>query len=213
MPNRRVYQNCKWCGETFCGFKLKEHVGTCAKSSHVITCAFCQSPINLKSFQQHMTKGCQNRPDIPPGHKICTRCQKALPYSDFALDRFNSGSGRHARCKTCFQEASKPVRQTAEYKLKHRHQNLNRTYGMSKEAHDAQLESQGGACAICRRKPGFTSKKDMHLYVDHCHATGKIRRLLCFYCNFGLGNFRDDPALLIEAALYILHHRQLATVS
>ena len=62
------------------------------------------------------------------------------------------------------------------------------------------LEAQGGVCAICRT--------GTRRHVDHDHATGAVRALLCFNCNGGLGQFRDDPCLLHAAALYVEHHRQ-----
>ena len=43
--------------------------------------------------------------------------------------------------------------------------------------------------------------------VDHCHATGKVRGLLCHPCNAGLGFYRDDPRLMREAAAYIERSR------
>ena len=30
------------------------------------------------------------------------------------------------------------------------------------------------------------------LCVDHCHKTGKIRGLLCFACNSGIGHLKDN---------------------
>jgi hypothetical protein len=59
------------------------------------------------------------------------------------------------------------------------------------------LARQHGACAICKR---ISSKR---LCVDHCHATDKVRGLLCWGCNIGLGNFADDPSRLREAAAYL----------
>jgi hypothetical protein len=62
------------------------------------------------------------------------------------------------------------------------------------------LEEQGGLCVICRVSPAQ--------HVDHDHATGAVRALLCFNCNGGLGQFKDDPFLLRVAAFYVEHHIQ-----
>ncbi len=56
------------------------------------------------------------------------------------------------------------------------------------------------SCAICRKK--FTGTP----HVDHNHKTNKVRKLLCSACNFGLGLFRDSPALLISATKYLQAH-------
>jgi len=53
-------------------------------------------------------------------------------------------------------------------------------------------------CAICHAAPAQ--------HVDHDHATGKVRALLCFNCNGGLGQFKDDPAVLRAAAEYVRFH-------
>jgi hypothetical protein len=61
------------------------------------------------------------------------------------------------------------------------------------------LADQGGLCGLCRAAPA--------VHVDHDHETGAARDLLCFNCNGGLGQFRDDPALLRAAARYVESHR------
>ena len=35
---------------------------------------------------------------------------------------------------------------------------------------------------------------------------GAVRALLCFNCNGGLGQFKDDPLLLHAAAYYVQFH-------
>jgi hypothetical protein len=77
---------------------------------------------------------------------------------------------------------------------------LRRRYGITAADADALLAAQGGLCAICRAAPAG--------HVDHDHDTGAVRALLCFNCNGGLGQFKDDPALLRAAADYVEEHRR-----
>lgn len=67
------------------------------------------------------------------------------------------------------------------------------------------IEQQGGRCPICG---GEVTVFDSH--VDHCHATGKVRGVLCRQCNIGLGHFHDDPAALRRAADFIEESRKEA---
>ena len=76
---------------------------------------------------------------------------------------------------------------------------LSRRYGITSEEAALMLAAQSGVCAICRAAPAK--------HVDHDHATGAVRDLLCFNCNGGLGQFKDDPALLRAAARYVEAHR------
>lgn len=70
---------------------------------------------------------------------------------------------------------------------------------MTVEQFDILFKTQQGVCALCF-KPSPSTRR---LAVDHCHATGKIRGLLCFRCNAGMGQLGDDPELLRRAATYI----------
>lgn len=63
----------------------------------------------------------------------------------------------------------------------------------------------GPSCRIC----GITLAKGHGANmrsIDHDHATGKVRGVLCIKCNAGLGYFRDNPALLLEAIQYLARH-------
>jgi hypothetical protein len=48
------------------------------------------------------------------------------------------------------------------------------------------------------------------LHVDHDHATGVIRGLLCFRCNNALGDFREEYELFQRAADYLDRDEELA---
>jgi hypothetical protein len=78
-----------------------------------------------------------------------------------------------------------------------RRQNLQQKYGMTVAQWEALFKRQGGGCAIC----GGAGRK---LCVDHNHATGAVRGLLCDQCNHGLGNFRDDETRLRLAIAYLV---------
>lgn len=79
---------------------------------------------------------------------------------------------------------------------------LKSQYGIDHEAYDQLLERQGGVCAICYKPPPERANGGV-LHVDHDHATGKVRGLLCRRCNPALGAFDDDPARLRRAAEYL----------
>ncbi|WP_424923390.1 endonuclease VII domain-containing protein [Actinocrispum wychmicini] len=59
---------------------------------------------------------------------------------------------------------------------------------------------QGGRCAICQRATG----RGKRLAVDHNHATGEVRGLLCKPCNRDvLGHLRDDVSAFERAIVYL----------
>jgi hypothetical protein len=73
---------------------------------------------------------------------------------------------------------------------------LRKKYGIDWKTWHALLIAQSGRCDICR-DPLVDPN------VDHDHESGAVRGLLCRDCNLGLGNFRDDPDRLREAAKYL----------
>lgn len=87
-----------------------------------------------------------------------------------------------------------------------RNNDLKKHYGITLEQYNAMLEAQGGVCAICRGVSDAVDHrtgKIRNLSVDHCHLKGHVRKLLCQYCNQGLGAFKDSPSLLRAAADYL----------
>ena len=64
----------------------------------------------------------------------------------------------------------------------------------------AVLLAQHERCAICQTDEFGGRGQGRGPQVDHDHATGKVRGVLCGNCNQGLGRFKDDPARLRAAA-------------
>lgn len=67
--------------------------------------------------------------------------------------------------------------------------------------------AQDDRCALCSEPFAGSGLDRAAPQVDHDHATGVVRALLCRACNTALGALRDDPALLRRAADYIERHR------
>jgi hypothetical protein len=82
-----------------------------------------------------------------------------------------------------------------------RAKNLATKYGITLVQFDELLLSQEGRCAICRSAVAMGPFGQWH--IDHCHTSGKVRGILCFKCNVGLGKFNDDPKLLVLATKYL----------
>lgn len=64
-------------------------------------------------------------------------------------------------------------------------------YGLTPE----QFDSLPVKCEVC----GSTFR----LCIDHNHATGAFRGVLCHNCNLALGHLHDDPDIIIKLLNYL----------
>lgn len=131
-------------------------------------------------------------PEVPAGIKWCRDCETIKEAGDFPLSK--KASGRGSYCKPCFADRVRSSRvkvhgNAREYHLRHR-------YGIGTADVEEMLAAQENKCLICGRPDPE--------HVDHSHETGKVRGILCFNCNQGLGNFRDDVRVLVRAANYLI---------
>lgn len=81
-----------------------------------------------------------------------------------------------------------------EYALKSR-------YGLTVADREAMFVRQGSACASC----GSQSTKCKWV-VDHCHATNKVRGVVCHTCNLALGYVNDSTVRLEKLIAYLRSH-------
>lgn len=97
------------------------------------------------------------------------------------------------RCATHWREKQKAV------KAANHEKRVQQTYGLEKGEYAQLYQFQGGLCALCRRATGASRR----LSVDHDHATGDVRGLLCRPCNTLLGHARDKVAFFRRCIHYL----------
>ena len=139
------------------------------------------------------------------GSKQCTRCKEAKLWSEFYWQKDGYAQ---SHCKQCLKEATSLSRQLKPNKAKwaeYQHRSsLRRRYGLEPAQYQALLSAYAGKCWICQSKTGDTYRgKTSRLSVDHDHATGHVRGLLCSSCNNGLGRFKHNIDLLEKAIDYL----------
>ena len=143
--------------------------------------------------------------------KICSKCGAEKPTDEFYVAK---AGWLFPECKECNKTRSKAAMQRyrAENPDKHRANRARwsrnarlRQYGITPDEYDSLLEEQGSKCAICGSSEAGAWGGS--LPVDHDHETGAVRGLLCHNCNGGLGQFQDNPELLLAAAAYLLSHQ------
>lgn len=78
-----------------------------------------------------------------------------------------------------------------------RERHLVRKYGVTQADYDLMFAAQGGKCAVCGKA------QERAFDVDHCHATGCVRGLLCTSCNRMIGHAGDSAKTLRTAADYL----------
>jgi Recombination endonuclease VII len=81
--------------------------------------------------------------------------------------------------------------------------NLFRNYGMTPECFNALWQQQSGLCDVCKAPMLPKGRTSDAACVDHNHATGEVRGLLCRGCNHGIGCLKDSPKVLQQAIEYL----------
>lgn len=159
--------------------------------------------------------------------KTCRTCGEDKPADQFHLDR---GGRRRVHCKTCvcarvnaWRVANADVlreRKRVAYvrdRALHRNRKLVQNYGITRDDYEAMLEAQQGVCAVCQRpetkRANNGSGELRELSVDHCHATGQVRGLLCSTCNSAIGLLDEDESRLLAAISYLRRHTASRTPS
>lgn len=125
--------------------------------------------------------------------KTCKDCLAELAAGEITKLPKRPATYRGPRCRTHWRTESLRIKSVNHEK---RVQNV---YGLAPGEYAQLYEFQGGHCALCRRATGASRK----LSVDHDHATGLVRGLLCRPCNNFLGHARDKTLFFLRCIWYL----------
>lgn len=148
------------------------------------------TPEERAARKEYMRSYYESHPEKWPGR---TREQRDA-YNAARRAKYAADAATREKAKAdakAWQEANPHMRKAQRIKK----------YGLTLDAFNAMLERAGHKCEIC----GYSDKSDPNRFplVDHCHASGRVRGIICQWCNHGIGKFKDDPERLRAAATYL----------
>ena len=128
---------------------------------------------------------------------ICGHCNKLK----IEIEYYKSNKlkrGYQSWCIQCHKDNRIHDGQTKTGKLFQR-------YGITREELEDLRVEQNHKCKICKIDISRDISRTSRCYqnIDHNHATGKVRGILCFRCNAGIGLLNESPEQLRLAADYI----------
>ena len=162
--------------------------------------------------------------------KICTKCNKRYSSTaEFFRRNRTKKDGLDNWCKKCHnqyqivyrqenkekrrqyqeryyrQHKQEFLRRAQDYRVTHKEQrrlssrkHLFKTrYNLTLGQHKQLYINQNGCCAICQNPIPYAK-----MHTDHNHATGKVRGLLCFFCNSRLA-YIEDVEFVRKAKQYL----------
>lgn len=129
--------------------------------------------------------------------KLCRECldkQKSDPLCSQCHTKPKVTGRRWNLCKECRRQKCgvKDFENRMNWELKTK-------YKITLSQMEQMFISQNGRCAICLKD--FENTKNMH--VDHNHATGQVRQLLCNKCNSAIGYLNENVSVLARAIDYL----------
>ena len=167
--------------------------------------------------------------------KKCTKCGKVKDESEFHPAHHHSDDlasqcklcknkwtaahyqrtkeKQHVRGKMYRDKNREVIREKANHMYKtdpRRKRAAWATHGidMTVDRYNEMSLSQKGKCLICG-----VHQKDLKqkLSVDHNHATGEVRGLLCYRCNLMVGNVECNSDIIERVHLYIKNYEHTRT--
>jgi Recombination endonuclease VII len=133
-------------------------------------------------------RGIRRPPASSDGTRECKVCgvRKPLTREFFGWPQITSAGNPsyERRCRDCSLAPNNEYQKT-------------RKYGISRAELRALLARV--SCDVCAAR----FSPELRRNIDHCHASGRIRGVLCGNCNLALGHLKEDPLMAERAAAYL----------
>lgn len=190
-------KSCTICGQAKHLAEFSVRQNSAYRGGIVSWCKACTRENSRQRYRAART----NEPRVyadPTKPKACPRCKQTKPPEAFPQRRNKRRLGGEklaldTYCLDCRKvEHAEPRRKTGS---------LRRVYGITLADKEGQIAAQAGVCAICNK--ALVSLGTRNVHVDHCHATGKLRGVLCAGCNHILGRVKDNTEVLQRAIDYL----------
>jgi hypothetical protein len=162
------------------------------------------------------------RGELRGTEKPCRKCGVVRPVDKFRVSKYTTVAGNpsmrvSSHCLDCEKtlktvyylknidkfklEARKRYdsRDKEKDRIYHRNKARRRAlekFGLSPQDYERMYAAQDGKCAICMTH--FA-----RLAMDHCHSSGRVRKLLCNGCNLALGYIKERADTALRMADYI----------
>lgn len=151
--------------------------------------------------------------------KHCKKCENDKEDLSFFKNTSNN-DGLSSWCKECTSKSQKEryelnkesikekaalryINNKEKHKEKGKQWRYKKIYGIEYKVFEQMIKKQNNKCFICNKDFVTGSVSDAKAVLDHCHITGKLRKILCNRCNSAMGWFEDNPELLEKAANYL----------
>jgi hypothetical protein len=175
-----------------------------------IKCSTCDSQLaytrKYYAIQRQNEKAKCKSCKTQPKEKECILCKITKPIDMFP---YRTGKQKHlfdSRCKECKYTENTAWRQenkekVLEYRAKDTWNLKKRCsrYAITEKQFLDMFNTQNSCCKICDSTITIDNSA-----IDHNHATGDIRGILCKTCNRALGMFKDSPKILEKALDYLM---------
>ena len=132
--------------------------------------------------------------------RVCRFCGRDEQVVRFYDDGTVAGRAAGMCCQPCWVSKSVTWRRAnrERWNLTRHRAKLRKQFGITAAEYDALYESPKCAgCGVSRSANG------RRLVLDHCHASGMPRGLLCHDCNRTIATAKDDPGTLRQLAAYL----------